>query len=185
MEAQSYIDIAIVLILVLGAYEGYKQGFLLGILGLIGFVVAIVLGFYFMEPAAAWLGENVENVNLSYPVMGFLLIFFISLILIRVVGWTLKKLMDLTILGTFDAIGGIFFGVVKAGFFLSLFYWFTKEFDLDLPKKWERQSELISYVEPMAPFVIDALAPFFPPVDSTKGIVEEWVEKVRDAAVNR
>ena len=50
--------------------------------------------------------------------------------------------MDLTILGSFDKMGGVLFGVLKAGFFLSLFLWFTNEFDLDLPKKWERESEL-------------------------------------------
>ncbi|MCS5491411.1 CvpA family protein [Algoriphagus limi] len=182
MEIKSFLDIVIVLLLALGAYEGYRKGFLLGILGIVGFVVALVLGFYFMEPAAQWLQENVETVNLSYPVIGFLIIFIISVLLINGVGWVLKKFMDLTILGSFDQVAGLFFGVLKIGFFLSLFLWFTKEFDLDLPKKWERESELIGYVEPMAPAVIDAVEPFFPSVKSTKSKFEELVEKVKEAA---
>ena len=79
MEIKSLVDIVIILLLALGAYEGYKKGFLLGILGLVGFVVALVLGFYFMEPAASWLGENVDSINLSYPILGFLIIFILSI----------------------------------------------------------------------------------------------------------
>ncbi|NVK49953.1 MAG: CvpA family protein [Cyclobacteriaceae bacterium] len=185
MEIKSIVDIVIVAVLALGAYEGYKKGFLLGILGLVGFVVALILGFYFMEPAAEWLEENVETVNLSYPIIGFLIIFIISVLLINSVGWMLKKFMDLTILGSFDQVAGLFFGVLKVGFFLSLFLWFTKEFDLDLPKKWERQSELIGYIEPLAPTVIDAVEPFFPSVKSTKSKFEELVEKVKEAAIGK
>ncbi|WP_186300059.1 CvpA family protein [Algoriphagus algorifonticola] len=185
MESSSIIDIIIVGVLLLGAYEGYKQGFLLGILGLFGFVIAVILGFYFMDPLAAWLGENVESVNISYPVIGFLIIFVISLLLIRIFGWVLKKVMDLTILGTFDSFAGVLFGVVKAGFFLSLFLWFTKEFDFDFPKKWERNSEMIGYIEPWAPGVIDSVSPFFPEVESTKSSFEKLVEKVKDVTVDR
>ncbi|MBY5951077.1 CvpA family protein [Algoriphagus sp. NF] len=184
MEIKSLVDIVIILLLALGAYEGYKKGFLLGILGLVGFVVALVLGFYFMEPAAEWLGENVDSINLAYPILGFLIIFILSILLINGVGWILKKIMDLTILGSFDKMGGVLFGILKAGFFLSLFLWFTNEFDLDLPKKWERESELIGYVEPLAPAVIDAVEPIFPSVNSTKSKFEELVEKVKDAAIN-
>ncbi|WP_051315995.1 CvpA family protein [Algoriphagus vanfongensis] len=185
MEIKSIVDIVIVCCLLLGAYEGYKRGFLLGILGLFGFVIAVILGFYFMDPMATWLGENVDSVNISYPLIGFFLIFILASLLINVVGWLLKKIMDLTILGTFDSFAGILFGVVKAGFFLSLFLWFTKEFDLDLPKKWERESELISYVEPWAPAIIDFVEPFVPEVESTKSKLEELVEKVKDAATDR
>ncbi len=170
--------------MVLGAYEGYKHGFLFGILGLVGFVVAVVLGFYFMDPMTDWLAENVKDFNFTYPVVAFLIIFFLSLIIIRVAAWILKKLMDLTILGTFDSFAGILLGVVKSAFFLSLFLWLTQEFDLDLPKEWKKSSEIIPYIEPLAPTVIQILEPVFPSMETTQEKIEELVEKLKDAAVD-
>lgn len=179
------VDIIIVIILGLGAYEGFKQGFLMSIVGLVGFVVAIILGFYFMDPMAGWLAENVREVNLGYPIAGFLVIFFISMILIRVVGWTLKKLINIILLGGIDSAAGGVLGALKAGFFISLFLWFTTEFQMDLPKKWLKSSETLGYIQPMAPAVIANVEPFFPKVGSTRSKLDEFVDKLKDATTDR
>ena len=179
------VDIIIVIILGLGAYEGFKQGFLMSIVGLVGFVVAIILGFYFMDPMAGWLAENVREVNLGYPIAGFLVIFFISMILIRVVGWTLKKLINIILLGGIDSAAGGVLGALKAGFFISLFLWFTTEFQMDLPKKWLKSSETLGYIQPMAPAVIATVEPFFPKVGSTRSKLDEFVDKLKDASTDR
>ncbi|MDG1277590.1 MAG: CvpA family protein [Algoriphagus sp.] len=177
MEA---VDIVILIILGLGAYEGFKQGFLMSIVGLVGFVIAIVLGFYFMDSMADWLGETVTEVNLGYPLVGFLVIFIITMLLIRIVGWALKQVMDLILLGGIDSAAGGVLGVVKAGFFISLFLWFTSEFKMDLPKKWLKNSEILGYIKPLAPAVIDAVEPLFPSVKSTRDKLDEFVEDIKE-----
>lgn len=154
----------------------------MSIVGLFGFVIAIILGFYFMDTMADWLGENVKEINLGYPLAGFLVIFIISMVLIRIVGWILKKVMDLILLGGIDSAAGGVVGVVKAGFFISLFLWFTTEFKMDLPKKWLKNSEILGYIEPLAPTVIEALEPLFPSVKSTRDKVDEFVDKIKEKA---
>jgi membrane protein required for colicin V production len=176
------VDIVILIFLGLGAYEGFKQGFLMSIVGLIGFVVAIILGFYFMDTMADWLGENVKTINLGYPLAGFLVIFFISMILIRMVGWILKKVINLILLGGIDSAAGGVLGAVKAGFYISLFLWFTTEFRMELPKKWLRESEILGYIKPLAPAVISAVEPIFPSVKSTRNKLDEFVEKIKEKA---
>lgn len=155
----------------------------MSILGLVGFVIGIVLGFYFMDPMADWLGENVKEINLGYPLAGFLVIFIISMVLIRIVGWILKKVMDLILLGGIDSAAGGVLGVLKAGFFISLFLWFTTEFKMDLPKKWLKNSETLGYIQPLAPTVIEVVEPFFPKVSSVRSKVEEFVDKIKEKAV--
>jgi membrane protein required for colicin V production len=176
------VDIVILIFLGLGAYEGFKQGFLMSIVGLIGFVVAIILGFYFMDTMADWLGENVKTINLGYPLAGFLVIFFISMILIRMVGWILKKAINLILLGGIDSAAGGVLGAVKSGFYISLFLWFTTEFRMELPKKWLRESEILGYIKPLAPAVISAVEPIFPSVKSTRNKLDEFVEKIKEKA---
>jgi membrane protein required for colicin V production len=178
------VDIVILIILGLGAYEGFKQGFLMSIVGLVGFVVAIILGFYFMDTMADWLGENVKEVNLGYPLAGFLVIFIISMVLIRIVGWILKKLVNLILLGGIDSAAGGVLGVLKAGFFISLFLWFTTEFKMDLPKKWLKNSETLGYIKPLAPTVIEAVEPIFPSVKSTRDKLDEFVDKIKEKTVD-
>jgi membrane protein required for colicin V production len=176
------VDIVILIFLGLGAYEGFKQGFLMSIVGLIGFVVAIILGFYFMDTMADWLGENVKTINLGYPLAGFLVIFIISMILIRMVGWILKKVINLILLGGIDSAAGGVLGAVKAGFYISLFLWFTTEFRMELPNKWLRESEILGYIKPLAPAVISAVEPIFPSVKSTRNKLDEFVEKIKEKA---
>ena len=152
----------------------------MSIVGLVGFVIAIILGFYFMDSLADWLGENVKEINLGYPLAGFLIIFILTMLLIRIVGWILKQVMDLILLGGIDSAAGGVLGVVKAGFFISLFLWFTTEFKMDLPKKWLKNSEILGYIKPLAPAVIEIVEPLFPSVKSTREKLEEFVEDIKE-----
>jgi len=154
----------------------------MSIVGLFGFVIAIILGFYFMDLMADWLGENVKQINLGYPLTGFLVIFILTMIIVRIVGWMLKQIMDLILLGGIDSAAGGVLGVVKAGFFISLFLWFTNEFKMDLPKKWLKNSEILGYIKPLAPAVIDIVEPLFPSVKSTRDKLEEFVEDIKEKA---
>ncbi len=174
----STVDIVLLGILVLGAIEGYRQGFLMGVLGLFGFVIAIILGIYFMDPMTGWLEDNVTEFNLGYPILGFFVIFFITMALIKIVGWGLKKTMDLVLLGSLDSIAGVFLGVVKAAFFISLFFWQASLFKLDLPKQWTSESEYLGFIEPVAPAIVEAIEPFFPKVEENLEKLEVIVDKI-------
>lgn len=174
------VDIVILILLTLGAFEGFRKGFLLGVLGLFGFVIAVILGIYFMAPANDWLLNNVTEINIGYPIMGFLVVFLITLILIRVVGWILKRLMNLVLLGGIDSMVGALFGVVKAAFFISLFLWQANLFKLDLPKKWTKNSEILVYIEPIAPAIVSFVEPFFPTIQEILKNLEETVDKIKD-----
>lgn len=150
----------------------------MGVLGLFGFVIAIILGIYFMDPMTGWLEENVTEFNLGYPILGFLVIFLITLVLINSVGWVLKRAMDMVLLGSLDSVAGVFLGVVKAAFFISLFFWQASLFKLDLPKQWTAESEYLGYIEPVAPAIVEAVEPFFPKVEENLERLEEIVDEI-------
>ncbi len=147
-------------------------------------MVAVILGFYFMDSMTDWLKDNVTEFNMAYPIVAFLIIFVISVLLIQSVGWILKQVMNLILLGSIDSLAGSILGIVKAAFFISLFIWFGKEFDLDLPKQWEKDSEMLDFIEPMAPAVIEAVEPFFPKVGGTRKKLEDLVKDLKDVVVD-
>lgn len=179
------IDIVLLILIGLGAYEGYKKGLLLSIVGLIGFVLAIILGVYFMEPVSKWLAEHLNNLTFAFPVMAFLIVFGITFMVVGIAGWILKKMMNMILLGGLDSIGGAILGIVKAAFFISLFMWLCSLFDLKMPKDWSAKSEVLPYVEPMAPAVIWVLEPVVPKIGELQKTIDEIVEGFRDAATAR
>lgn len=150
----------------------------MGVLGLFGFVIAIILGIYFMDPMTDWLQENVTEFNLGYPILGFFVIFILTLLLINSVGWVLKRAMDMVLLGSLDSLAGVFLGVVKAAFFISLFFWQASLFKLDLPKQWTAESEYLGFIEPVAPAIVEAIEPFFPKVEENLERLEEIVDEI-------
>lgn len=172
------IDIIILVIVGLGAIEGYRKGFLMSILGLFGFVLAIILAFYFMDTMADWLTENVDSLSIGYPILAFFLIFVATMLVVNGVGWMLKKTIDMVLLGSLDKAAGLMLGAVKVAFFLSLFFYLANMFDLDLPKKWTRKSQAMPYIEPVVPFFVDLMEPSLPVIDETLKKMEDLVEKV-------
>lgn len=180
----SIIDIVIVVILGLGAYEGYRRGFLLGVLGLFGFVLAVILGLYFMDPMNDWLANNVTEFNLGFPIFGFIVVFVLTLLFIKVAGWILKQVMDMVLLGPLDAIVGALFGALKAAFFISLFFWLASLFKLEIHKEWTKDSEMLYFIEPIAPGIVAAIEPFFPSIEESLKKLDEVVENIKDAATD-
>ncbi|MEB2780857.1 CvpA family protein [Algoriphagus sp. C2-6-M1] len=181
----SIIDIIIVVILGLGAFEGFRTGFLLGVLGLFGFVIAVILGLYFMSPMNEWLAENVTEFNLGFPIFGFIVVFVLTLLIVKIVGWILKQIMNMVLLGPLDATIGSIFGVVKAAFFISLFFWLASLFKLEMPEKWTKDSEMLYLIEPIAPGIVAAVEPFFPSIEESLAKLDEIVENIKDAAADR
>ena len=178
------IDIVLLILIGLGAYEGYKKGLLLSIVGLIGFVLAIILGVYFMEPTSKWLAGHLTTLTFAFPVIAFLIVFGITFMLVSIAGWILKKMMNMILLGGLDSIGGAILGIVKATFFISLFIWLANLFDLKMSKEWSAKSEFLPYIEPMAPAVIWVLEPIVPKIGDLQKTVEEIVEGFEDAAAD-
>ncbi len=170
------IDVVILLLLALGAYEGYKKGLLMSIVGIFGFVLAIVLGIYFMEFVGKWLTTETEQKAFALPVVSFLLIFFGTLFLIQLVGRALKKMLGLVLLGGLDSLGGAVLGIVRMGFFISLLIWVLGKLELESLKNWEANSDYLAFIEPLTPEVLELLDPILPSVKEASQELMEQIE---------
>ncbi|RIW18638.1 CvpA family protein [Algoriphagus lacus] len=178
------VDIIILILIALGAYEGYKKGLLLSIVGLIGFVLAIALGVYFMDPVSKFLAKHLDEITFAFPIMAFLIVFLLTLMLVGAAGWVLKRVMDMVLLGGLDSIAGAILGIVKSAFFISLFMWLSLQFDMKMPREWRAKSEYLQYIEPLAPSVIGVLEPVSPKLKELQKTMEDIVEEFKDAAAD-
>ena len=54
------IDIVIIVVVLLSLFNGWRRGFILGVLDLLGWALVVIAGLRFYQPVARWLGAHVD-----------------------------------------------------------------------------------------------------------------------------
>jgi len=147
------VDIIIVVILLLGAFIGFRRGFTTQLLSLCGFMVVVMAAFLFKNPVSAYLYEHLPFFNfpgllsgisvvniLMYEVIAFFIIFIVLFIVFRVIvmiSHLFEKFLDATILlGIPSKILGAVLGVLENYLvaFIVLYIISLPFFDIDMVK---------------------------------------------------
>ncbi len=158
----SKVDVVLLLILLFGAYNGYRKGFISEVIFLIATVLGVLAAFHFSSDAGAWLNEKF-NFNIEFlPFVGFFLVFIAVIILVSLLGKIVKTSVDKTVLGDFDNAFGAILGTIKWAFLISVFLWIANFLDLESSKNWAEESWLVPYIEGIAPFTAEMAGLVFP-----------------------
>ena len=128
------VDIVIVLIILAGAYGGYKDGFLLSLLSFVAIILGVMGGFKLMGLAMVYLGQNYQVDSAVLPYVAFALVFIIIVVCVGLLGRIIKSAIQKSLLGTADQVVGALFGVAKVAFMLSIIVWIVDSLKLNLPK---------------------------------------------------
>lgn len=173
------LDVIILLPLLWGALHGYRKGLLIEIIGIAGMVVAMVLGFKFLglgiEILTPYFGEGMAKKILPY--VGFSVIFFPTIFLINQFGYTIRKSLRYSMLGTFDRFAGAMVGIFTWVFGISVFFWFVNLLGIKIPSHRTDETYLYPIVVPVAPHVITKALQLMP-----KGtdLIREWKKDYLD-----
>ncbi len=86
------IDIALVVIVLLSLFNGYRRGFILGVLDLIGWTLVLVAGLRFYQPVARWLRAQVDFWSEAWDrPIAFVLIAIIVMLVLQLLGYALLR----------------------------------------------------------------------------------------------
>lgn len=171
----SIVDIIIFGLLVLGAFSGFKKGLILELLALLAFIIAILGGFYLMHLGVDFLSNQFELNGKFLPILSFFLIFVSIIVLVNFIGKALKKVIDMTPFGSLDNVAGAVLGAVKWAFGLSILLWiisFTGFQSISFLKN----SQLIPYLEPVAPVVFEYVSFVIPVVSEIFSSIEDTLQ---------
>jgi membrane protein required for colicin V production len=160
----SVIDIIIALIVVGGAYAGYKDGFVVSLFSLIAIVFGVLTAFKFLGYAMAFLASRYDLDNRVLPYVAFAAVFFIVVIIVGLLGRLIKAAVGEGLLANFDQVAGALFGVVRTMFLLSVMLWVAESLKLKPPEEWIANSSLHAATANFAPKVtnwISAIIPYF------------------------
>lgn len=158
----SKIDIALVIILLIGAFGGYRKGFLSELFSLLGIILGVLAGFKLMGVAMLMLGDRYSIDDNVLPYVAFGIVFLMVVIIVSLLGKLLKSSLEKTVLGYVDQLAGAVLGIFKTAFMVSVVLWITSSVDMKIPQHWSEDSWLYPITASLAPTVTTWVAEVFP-----------------------
>ncbi|MFC2124950.1 CvpA family protein [Bacteroidota bacterium] len=156
------LDIILLIPLLFGGYLGYKKGLILELIGILALILAIIGSFKLLNETIRFLSGYFPEYSNMVPFIAFLGLFIIILVLVSLLGRFLKKIIDLTILGSVDNLLGAILGVFKWAFLMSVILWLFSQINVSVPADLAEGSFLYEKIESLAPMVGDLIAAVFP-----------------------
>ncbi|WMJ72575.1 CvpA family protein [Cytophagaceae bacterium ABcell3] len=170
------IDIILIVLLLLGAYQGYRKGFLREIISFFALVAAIVAAFKLLNHGINLLKEHLPD-SILLVFFSFLLIFVVVLIGLHLIGKILKKILDLTLLGHVDSLAGALFGAARMAFIVSLVLWLINSSEVISMKAYTQESSLYMPIVNFAPGTVHYLTEIVP-FEDVFPVIQEYFKKV-------
>lgn len=170
------LDLLMIIPLIWGAYNGYRKGLLIEIVAVIALVVAMIVGFKFLSFGIDLLAPYIsrELARKILPWLGFSVIFFPTVFMINQFGYSLRKSLRYTILGTFDSMAGAAIGIFTWVFGISVILWLFSFMSVKMPLKYTQGALLYPYISPVAPQIMDKAAVWVP---SGLQAARKWKDK--------
>jgi len=156
------IDLIFLLIILVGAYRGFKKGLLIEILTLFALLIAIISGMKLTHAGVSYFSESNPDSEKWLPFAVFLLIFLLVFIGIFYLGKILKNILDYTLIGDFDSWVGAVVGALKVAFGISLLLWLVHYAKIDIPKSYTSDSIIYPHLIHFAPEVVKYVSYLIP-----------------------
>ncbi|MBA3985252.1 MAG: CvpA family protein [Flavobacteriales bacterium] len=151
------IDIIISIFLAIGLFQGFRNGFLVELASLIGFVLGVFGAIYFSHFASDLLIKYTDWKEQTINLAAFAITFIVIVILVSLAARALTKVASFAALGLLNRIMGAIFGVLKMVFFISVILLFINSFEEEIPFMSEERKEASILYKPtssLAPMVL-------------------------------
>lgn len=149
----NWIDICLAIIILLGAYGGYRDGFLMTLFSLLAIILGVLGGFKLMGKAMFLLSEKFNIDATVLPYISFFVVFILIVLVVTLIGRLIRSSIDGNFLGQVDQIVGALLGTVKIIFMVSVILWILDSMKVDIPEHWTENSWLYPKVAVFAPKV--------------------------------
>ena len=172
------VDIVLIIVLLLGAWSGYKKGLILEIVALVAFILAVIGGFKLLDTGMSIISSFYDGMGSFLPIAAFFLIFVLVIIVVNLVGKFVKKVIDWTPLGFMDNIAGSVLGVLKWSLAISILIWISSAVGVEMPQSTVKNANIYPLVEGLAPKVGAWIGSVFPSfndlMDTITGLLKNF-----------
>jgi membrane protein required for colicin V production len=145
----NWLDAIIIVILIYGAWKGWKRGLIFEVAMIVGLIIAFYAAFKFSDFVTKLLNEHFESMQKVSPYISCVLIFSIIVLSFILLAKLLEGILKLTALNLFNTIGGAVFGIIKFGLVLSVLFWLMRSVEPDLKIIPEKVRETSFFYQPV------------------------------------
>lgn len=156
------LDVIIVLLLIWGAFSGFRKGLLLEVIGIIAFIIGIVVGLKLLQWSMDWLSDYFDIHDSILPYVAFFALFVVVVVGLNLIGNLASKALHLTFLGVIDSLLGAVAGLLKWALGISVLFWVAAIMELNQPGGLLTQSWFWEVLSPIAPKFFDYIGQTLP-----------------------
>ncbi|HEX6224423.1 MAG TPA: CvpA family protein [Chryseolinea sp.] len=158
----SVVDIILAVLILAGAFSGYRDGTITSLFSLVAVVLGLLLGFKLMGTIMVMLSSNYNVDGKVLPYIAFGVVFVIIVIIVNVLGRLIKVSIAKPVLGGADRVVGAGIGAVQTIFMLSIIIWIGDSLRIKLPEKWVADAWLQPKAASFAPKIANWIGEFLP-----------------------
>lgn len=132
------------------------------LISLLAILLGILGGFKLMGSAMLVLDQKFNIDEAVLPYIAFAVVFILVVVLVTLLGRSIKASMDKSFLGRVDQSAGAFLGFFKTAFMLSVVLWILHSLQVIFPDKWTAGAWLYPKVSTLAPSITDWISEYIP-----------------------
>jgi len=126
----NYLDIIIVVTLLYGLIKGFSNGLVKEVTSLLALIIGVYVAINFSEYLEPKFIDILDVYQRFVPVLAFGVLFLVSVLSIKAIGFIVDKLTKALALGVFSRLFGGVFGFLKVVVIFSFLLFFVTEYSL-------------------------------------------------------
>lgn len=146
------IDILFLIMVVTAIFKGLRNGLIVGVFSVIGWILGLMAAFKFSDVAATYLKGLVDVSPRVLYIISFILVFSLVMLLISMGAKLVEKTVELTMMGWVNKLGGIFFYVLLYVLIFSVMVYFAEKVKL-INNETISTSRVYPWVKPLAEII--------------------------------
>lgn len=147
-----FIDMLFVCMMAIAIFKGIRNGLIVAIFSMVGWIVGLIAAFKFSDVAAGYLHGSLNLSPRTLYMIAFLLVFILVMLLINLGAKLIEKTIELALLGWVNRLGGIFFYVLLYTLIFSVIIYFAVRVKL-ISEETIASSHVYPWIEPLAQIV--------------------------------
>ncbi len=121
----NWVDGVIIIIALIGAFSGFRQGLIMSFVGFLGLIAGVALAGWAADPLADKISP--DGAGWAY-ILAFIIVLIIVMVIFHIVGTIIKQFIKLIMLGWLDSLGGALLGLfvgalLAAAVFIAVGRW--------------------------------------------------------------
>lgn len=155
-----FLDVILIIPILIGAWLGFRNGFILSLTTLAAFALATYAGLWFSDTVSQWIQSLLSHPGEYVPLISFSICFLAVCALVFFIGKWLHRLAKIVLLGSLDKLAGAVFGLLQFTLIVSVFMVIVDSYAAKkspTPPEWREKSLLYKPLSGIATMLLPGL----------------------------